>query len=299
MRIAVTGASGLIGSALIPALREHGHDVLRFVRRLPREADEVRWDPSRGGVQGIDPDSLTGVNAVVHLSGAGVGDRRWTEAYKKEILESRVRSTRTIAAAIARADNGPSVFISASAIGFYGQTGDSAVDETAPRGEGFLAEVTEAWEGAAEDARVAGVRVVHPRSGLVMSSKGGAWGRMLPLFRLGVGGTLGSGRQYWSFISMRDELSALKYLLTADLAGPVNLTAPNPATNAEVTSAMSRALRRPAILPVPSLALKIALGEFSSEVLGSLRVVPTALMNSGFTFADPTIDAALASMLSD
>jgi uncharacterized protein len=299
MRIAVTGASGLIGSALIPALREHGHDVLRFVRRLPREADEVRWDPSRGGVQGIDPDSLTGVNAVVHLSGAGVGDRRWTEAYKKEILESRVRSTRTIAAAIARADNGPSVFISASAIGFYGQTGDSAVDETAPRGEGFLAEVTEAWEGAAEDARVAGVRVVHPRSGLVMSSKGGAWGRMLPLFRLGVGGTLGSGRQYWSFISMRDELSALQYLLTADLAGPVNLTAPNPATNAEVTSAMSRALRRPAILPVPSLALKIALGEFSSEVLGSLRVVPTALMNSGFTFADPTIDAALASMLSD
>jgi uncharacterized protein len=299
MRIAVTGASGLIGSALIPDLREQGHDVLRFVRRLPREADEVRWDPSRGGVEGIDPQSLSGVDAVVHLSGAGVGDRRWTEAYKKEILDSRVLSTRTMAAAVARAEDGPSVFISASAIGFYGDTGDNAVDESAPRGDGFLAEVVEAWEEAAAEAREAGVRVVHPRSGLVMSSKGGAWGRMLPLFRLGVGGTLGSGRQYWSFISMRDELAALQHLLTSDLAGPVNLTAPVPATNAEVTAAMSRALRRPAILPVPSIALKIALGEFSSEVLGSLRAVPTALTKSGFTFADPTIDAALASMLAD
>jgi uncharacterized protein len=299
MRIAVTGASGLIGSALIPMLREQGHEVLRFVRRLPKAPDEVRWDPSRGGIQGIDPESLTGVAAVVHLSGAGVGDRRWTEAYKKEILDSRVLSTRTIAAAIARAEGGPSVFVSASAIGFYGQSGDTAVDETAPRGDGFLAEVVEAWEAAAEDARVAGVRVVHPRSGLVMSNKGGAWGRMLPLFRLGVGGTLGSGRQYWSFISMRDELAALQFLMTSDLAGPVNLTAPNPATNAEVTAAMGRALRRPTVLPVPSIALKVALGEFSSEVLGSLRVIPTALTSAGFTFADPTIDAALASMLAD
>jgi uncharacterized protein len=299
MRIAVTGASGLIGSALIPALRDQGHEVLRFVRRLPKAPDEVRWDPSRGGIHGIDPESLTGVDAVVHLSGAGVGDRRWTEAYKKEILDSRVLSTRTIAAAIARAEDGPSVFVSASAMGFYGQSGDTAVDETAPRGEGFLAEVVEAWEAAAEDARAAGVRVVHPRSGLVMSKKGGAWGRMLPLFRLGVGGTLGSGRQYWSFISMRDELAALQFLMTSDLAGPVNLTAPNPATNAEVTAAMGRALRRPTVLPVPSIALKIALGEFSSEVLGSLRVLPTALTTAGFTFADPTIDAALASMLAD
>lgn len=297
MKIAITGASGLIGSVLVPALRGDGHEVLRFVRHLPRAIDEVRWDPTRGDASGIDPHALDGVDAVIHLAGAGVGDRRWTEAYKRVILDSRTRGTATIAEAIARMERTPSVLISASAIGFYGDTGDRAVDETAPAGEGFLADVVVAWEAAADAARDAGIRVVHPRTGLVVSSKGGAWGRILPLFKLGVGGVLGSGRQYWSFISMPDQIAAMRYLLTSDLAGAVNLTAPNPATNAEVTRAMGKALKRPTLLPVPSVALKVALGEFSSEVLGSARVIPTRLLNAGFQFRHPTIEACVTDLV--
>lgn len=293
LRVAVTGASGLIGTALVAHLRADGHEVLRLVRRPAGAADEVTWDPVAGTV---DLGRLAGVHAVVHLAGAGVGEHRWTAAYRKVILDSRVQGTSTIARAVAELDPAPGVLVSASAIGFYGDTGSRAVDETAPRGAGFLAEVVEAWEAAAEPARVAGVRVVHPRSGLVMARSGGAWARLLPLFRLGLGGRLGNGRQYWSFITLEDEVRALTHLLDSELAGPVNLTAPEPATNAEITKAMGAALHRPTLLPVPAIALKTVLGEFSSEVLGSARVRPARLLADGFTFRHPDLASAVTTV---
>ena len=293
LRVAVTGASGLIGPALVAHLRGLGHEVLRLVRHPAGAPDEVTWDPAAGTV---DLGRLAGTQAVVHLAGAGVGDHRWTAAYRTVILDSRVQGTGTIARAVAELDPAPAVLVSASAIGFYGDTGDRVVDETAPRGAGFLAEVVEAWEAAAEPARAAGVRVVHPRSGLVMARSGGAWARMLPLFRLGLGGRLGNGRQYWSYITLEDEVRALTHLLDSQLAGPVNLTAPNPATNAEITKAMGVALHRPALLPVPAIALKTVLGEFSSEVLGSIRVRPTRLVADGFIFRHPDLVSAVATV---
>ena len=295
MRIAVTGSSGLIGSALTRQLRSVGHEVVRVVRRPASGPDEVTWDPAAGTV---DLAGLAGVNAVVHLAGAGVGDHRWTDEYKKQILASRVEGTRTIAIAMTQLDPCPSVLVSASAIGVYGDTGDRTVDETAPAGQGFLAGVVRAWEAAAEPARSAGIRVVHPRSGLVVADGGGAWQRMFPLFRLGLGGRLGPGSQYWSWISLRDEICALQFLVEQDrLTGPVNLTGPEPVTNAQVTKAMGRALGRPTILPVPSFALKAALGEFSTEVLGSARVIPAVLTSAGFVFQDVTIDSAIRSAM--
>ena len=271
MKIAVTGASGLMGSALVPSLRADGHEVLRLVRRTAAAPDEVTWDPVAGTV---DLAGLAGTDAVVHLAAAGIGDHRWTDSYKREVLDSRRLGTGAIARAVAALDPAPSVLVSASAMGYYGNTGDVAVDETGPKGTGFASDVVEAWEQAADPAREAGVRVVHPRTGLVVAAKGGAWGRMLPLFRLGLGGRLGSGRQWWSFISITDQVAALKTLIDSDLAGPVNLTTPHPATNAEVTKAMGEALHRPTLLPVPSFALRTVLGEFSSEVLSSSRVLP-------------------------
>jgi len=231
---------------------------------------------------------------VIHLAGAGVGDHRWTDQYKATIRDSRVLGTDTIARAMAALDPRPSVLVSGSAIGYYGDTGQDPVDESAPAGTGFLADVVVEWESAADPARDAGIRVVHPRTGLVVAGAGGAWGRLWPIFRMGLGGRLGDGRQWWSFISLRDELAALAFLLE-HLEGPVNLTAPNPATNAEVAAAMGRLLRRPALLPVPAAALQLVLGEFSSEVLGSTRVIPSKLLGAGFGFQDPTIDEALAS----
>jgi uncharacterized protein (TIGR01777 family) len=293
LRVAVTGASGLIGPALVAHLRGLGHEVLRLVRHPAGAPDEVTWDPAAGTV---DLGRLAGTQAVVHLAGAGVGDHRWTAAYRTVILDSRVQGTGTIARAVAELDPAPAVLVSASAIGFYGDTGDRVVDETAPRGAGFLAEVVEAWEAAAEPARVAGVRVVHPRSGLVMARSGGAWARMLPLFRLGLGGRLGNGRQYWSYITLEDEVRALTHLLDSQHGGPVNLTAPNPATNAEITKAMGVALHRPTLLPVPAIALKTVLGEFSSEVLGSIRVRPTRLVADGFVFRHPDLLSAVATV---
>ena len=291
MIVAVTGASGLIGQALVRHLRAQGNQVRTLVRRPATAPHEVRWDPDDGYV---DVAALGDVDAVVHLAGAGVGDHRWTAAYKATILDSRVRGTDTIARTLARLDRPPRVLVSASAIGFYGDTGDRTVDESDPAGSGFLAEVVTAWEAAADPAREAGIRVAHPRSGLVVARHGGAWGRLWPIFRLGAGGRLGDGRQWWSFVSLRDEVAALTFLIDSDLAGQVNLTAPNPVRNADVTRAMGRLLGRPALLPVPAVALKIALGEFSSEVLGSIRVLPERLVQGGFTFADPTIDEALA-----
>ena len=294
MRIAITGASGLIGSALVPHLRSQGHEVVRLVRRPAQTSDEITWDPAAGTV---DLPALEGTEAVVNLSGAGVGDHRWTDAYKREILDSRVSSTRTIATAMTQLSHRPSVLVSASAIGYYGDTGDAPVDETSPKGTGFLCDVVEAWEQAADPARDAGIRVAHPRTGLVVAKEGGAWARMFPLFRLGLGGKLGSGRQYWSWISLRDELAALTTLITSDIAGPVNLTGPNPATNGEVTATMGRVLGRPTLLPAPAFALKAVLGEFSVEVLGSARVLPRVLERQAFPFADTTIESAVRAAL--
>lgn len=294
MRIAVTGANGLIGGALVPHLRRRGHVVVRLVRRAPAASDEAHWDPTAGQ---IDRAALQGVQAVIHLAGAGVGDRRWTASYKQRIRASRVQGTRTIARAVSELDSPPQVLISASAIGYYGDTGDHEADEQTPQGSGFLAEVAGEWEAAAEDARAAGIRVAHPRNGLVIARDGGAWGRMWPLFRSGLGGTLGNGRQWWSWISLRDEIAALEFLLHNDLHGPVNLTAPNPVTNAEVTDAMARILRRPARFDVPAVALRLALGEFASEILDSHRVRCAVLEGAGFEFADESITEGLRSAL--
>ncbi|MGW0468141.1 TIGR01777 family oxidoreductase [Streptomyces sp. NPDC003027] len=290
-RIAVTGASGLIGSALVRSLRADGHDVLRLVRRPARTADEVEWDPSR---LYVDASGLVGVDAVVHLAGAGVGERRWNEAYKKEIRDSRVLGTATISQALASLAEPPEVLVCGTALGYYGDTGTRAVDESAPAGEGFLPSVCVEWEAAAAPAEEAGIRVAYARTGLVVAREGGAWGRLFPVFRAGVGGRMGSGRQYWSFISLHDEVAALRHLIdTGSLSGPVNLTAPEPVTNREVTAAMGRVLRRPTLLTVPAPALKAVLGDFAQDVLGSQRVLPGRLLESGFDFAFPTIDESI------
>ncbi|MDT3396513.1 TIGR01777 family oxidoreductase [Streptomyces sp. B1866] len=295
MRVAITGSSGLIGSALARSLREDGHQVVRLVRRPPREPDEVGWDPRR---QWVDTAGLADCTAVVHLAGAGIGDRRWTDAYKRELRDSRVLGTAAVAEAVAALDTPPRVLVSGSAIGFYGDTGDRAVDEDAPPGHGFLADLCQDWEDAAGAAREAGVRTVFARTGLVVARGGGAWGRLFPLFRLGLGGRLGGGGQYWSFIALHDHVAALRHLLDhADLSGPVNLTAPEPATNREVTAAMGRVLRRPTPFPVPAAALRLALGEMAGDVLGSARVLPRRLLDSGFAFACPRVEDAVRAAL--
>lgn len=295
MRIAVTGSTGLIGKALVQSLRADGHEVVRFVRRAPAAADEARWDPARGEV---DPAGLAGCSAVVHLAGAGVGDHRWTDAYKREIRDSRVLGTAAIARAAAALDEPPAVLVSGSAIGYYGDTGRRAVDEDAPAGQGFLPSVCVEWEAAAEPAAAAGIRTAYARTGLVVARDGGAWGRLFPIFRAGVGGRLGDGRQYWSYLSLRDEVAALRHIVdTPSLSGPVNLTAPDPVTNRQVTEAMGRVLRRPAVLPVPAVALRLALGEFAEDVLGSQRVRPARLLESGFVFRDPSIEQAIRAAL--
>ncbi|MFF2411082.1 TIGR01777 family oxidoreductase [Streptomyces sp. NPDC058092] len=295
-RIAVTGASGLIGAALVRSLRADGHEVVRLVRRPARAGDEVEWNPRR---RYVDVAGLVGCDAVVHLAGAGVGDHRWTPAYKREIRDSRVLGTTAIAEAVASLDAPPKVLLSGSAIGYYGDTGDRAVDESAPAGEGFLPSVCVAWEAATAAAQEAGVRTVHARTGLVVAREGGAWGRLFPLFRAGLGGRLGNGRQYWSFIALHDEVAALRHILaTESLSGPVNLTGPDPVTNGEVTAAMGRVLHRPTLLTAPAPALRIALGDFAEDVLGSQRVLPGRLLDSGFVFAFPGIDAAIRAALS-
>ena len=295
MRIAVTGSSGLIGSTLVPHLRAAGHEVQRVVRRASSAPDEITWDPAKGT---IDLAALNGVDGVVHLAGAGVGDHRWSDDYKREILNSRVDSTNTIVRAMQQVEHRPRVLVSASAIGWYGDTGDRIVDETAPAGTGFLADVVRAWEGASQVAVESGIRVVNPRTGLVVAKSGGAWARMFPLFKLGLGGKLGNGKQYWSWISLRDEVCALQFLLEQEhLSGPVNLTGPAPVTNAEVTSVMGHVLGRPTLLPAPAFALKAALGEFSTEVLGSTRVAPAVLEQAQFRFQDSTIESAIRTAL--
>ncbi|MEV0846930.1 TIGR01777 family oxidoreductase [Streptomyces sp. NPDC049954] len=294
-KIAVSGASGLIGRALTRSLRADGHEVVRLVRHEPKAPDEARWDPKE---QYVDTAALVGCRAVVNLAGAGVGDHRWTQEYKREIRDSRVLGTAALADAVVSLDEPPEVFLCGSAIGYYGDTGERAVEEEAGPGDGFLPDVCVEWEAAASAAEEAGVRTAFARTGLVVAREGGAWGRLFPLFRAGLGGRMGDGRQFWSFIALHDEVAALRHVLDTDtLTGPVNLTAPTPVTNREVTAAMGRVLHRPTPFPVPAAALKLALGEFSSDVLSSQRVLPTRLLESGFRFAFPHVDEAIAAAL--
>ena len=290
MRIGITGASGLIGSALTTHLQQQGHETVAFVRREPRSTSEISWQPGTD----LDPGRLSGLDAIVHLAGAGVGDKRWTDSYKEVIRSSRVDGTKTIARAMAAADDGPRVLVSGSAIGYYGDTGDRLTDETGPQGDGFLAGVVRDWEAAAAPAVDAGVRVTFARTGLVVSSDGGAWQRLFPIFRAGLGGKLGSGKQYWSTISLTDEVRALTWLINNDVGGPVNLVGPHPVTNAEVTRVMGEVLGRPTILPVPGFALKAVLGEFAEDTLASQRIDPAVLRSNGFTWLQPDIRAMIA-----
>ncbi|WP_242901833.1 TIGR01777 family oxidoreductase [Actinomadura terrae] len=295
MKVTVTGSSGLIGGALVRSLRADGHDVLRLVRREPIAADEARWSPADGCVERA---AVDGTDAVVHLAGAGLGDRPWTKTYKRRVRDSRVDGTRTLAQAIAAAGRRPPVLVSGSAIGYYGDTGGREVDEKAAMGRGFLAGVVRDWEAAAEPAREVGVRVVHPRTGVVLARSGGLLGRTLPLFRLGLGGRLGDGRQWTSWISLHDQVAALRFLIDHELAGPVNLTAPNPVTNAEYTRALGAALRRPVRLGVPRFALRAVLGGFADEgPLISQRVLPRRLEEAGFRFEHTEVAAALRAVL--
>jgi uncharacterized protein (TIGR01777 family) len=289
-RIAVTGASGLIGSALVGYLKSQGHTVQRLVRRAAVSSEEITWDPIAGTV---DMEALAGVDAVIHLAGAGVSDRRWTKKYKSEILNSRLLGTTTIAKAVAIVK--PQVFISASAIGWYGESGNRAVIEGDRVGDDFLAAVCHEWEAAADLA--GDVRTVKLRTGLVLDPTGGALGKMLPLFRFGLGGKLSNGKQWWSWITLHDQIRAIAFLLENKVSGPVNLTSPNPVTNSEFTAGLARAMHRPALFPVPAFALKLVLGGFSAEVLGSKKVMPQVLTEAGFTFDYPHISSALEKLV--
>jgi uncharacterized protein len=289
VRIAVTGSHGLIGGALVSDLRASGHDVVQLVRGTPRGPGQIEWDPGGGSV---DLPGLAGVEAAVHLAGAGVGDKRWTDEYKRDVRDSRVLGTRTLVRALTSLDPLPRVLVSGSAIGYYGERGDEVLTESSGKGESFLSDVVEAWEAEAVPATKAGIRVVHPRTGLVLSASGGAFRQVLLLAKLGLAGPIGNGRQWWSWITMADEVAALQHLIDSELTGPVNLTAPAPARNIEVIRALAAAMHRPALVPAPAFALRLILGEFAGEVLASQRVVPNRLLESGFSFRHPTLDAA-------
>lgn len=296
MRVAICGSSGFVGTALLASLAADGHEVLRLVRRPPSAPNELRWDPAVGD---IDPVPLEGLDAVVNLSGAGVGDRRWTKAYKNELYYSRVRTTTILARALANLDAPPPVFVSASAIGIYGvDRGSDVLDEDSSLGDDFLARLTRSWEAAADEAKNAGIAVCHPRFGLIMDRSGGAMKRMLPLFRAGIAGPLAGGRQFWSHVSLEDTVRALCFLIEQPgCVGAYNITAPRPVTNAEFTRILASAVHRPALLPVPYVALRLVLGEYAANVAGGLYVQPTRLATSGFEFQHPdatsVVNAAL------
>ena len=296
MKIVVSGASGLIGTQLVAKLSSSGHEVVRLVRRSPKSG-EIQWNPKSGT---LDAAALEGVDAVIHLSGAGIGDKRWTDGYRKEILDSRTATTALLATTMASLSRKPSVFLSGSAIGIYGARNDEQLTEVSTHGTGFLAEVCEQWEAAAKPAVDAGIRTVYLRTGIVLSPKGGALKKLLPLFKLGVGGKFGSGKQWQSWISIDDEIGAIEHLLTANVSGAVNLTAPNPVTNAEFTKVLASVLKRPAIVPVPTFAPKIVLGGELADALlfTGQRVIPAALNASGYMFKHTTLESAFRSLLS-
>jgi uncharacterized protein (TIGR01777 family) len=299
LRIAIAGGSGLIGSALVPRLREDGHEVLRLVRRTPRTADEHRWDPQH---HRVDLELLRDLDAVINLAGTPIRPRPFTAGYKKQLMDSRVDATTTLSeglAAVAAADPGRQrVLLNASAVGYYGDTGNRLVDESAPPGTDFLAQVCARWEAATAPAEAAGVRVVKLRTGLVIG-QGAMLTKILGLvFRAGLGGRMGSGQQYWPWISLDDEVGAIRFLLTSAVSGPVNLTAPAPVTNAEFTRALASAVHRPAVLPVPAFAVSLGLGEFGrSSVLAGQRAVPEVLGDAGYSFTHTELGPALQEAL--
>jgi uncharacterized protein len=294
MRVAITGSSGLIGTALVDHLRLSGADVVRLVRRPPATRDEIRWDPAAPD-GGLPWSAIGTVDAVVHLSGAPVAGGRWTPARKQLLRSSRIGTTAALVRAMLAADTPPPTLLAGSAIGWYGDTGDAAVDETAPVGSGFLATLVRDWEAAAEPAAAAGLRVLNLRSGVVLSRAGGMLRPLLPPFRLGLGARIGAGTQYLSWISIADHVRAVTFLLgRPDISGPVNLTAPIPATNTEFTRALGAAVRRPALLVIPGWTVRLALGELATELLGSSRVQPARLQQAGFAFDYPAIGPALA-----
>ncbi|MEA2590578.1 MAG: uncharacterized protein QOD62_409 [Actinomycetota bacterium] len=295
--VVVGGASGLIGSALGATLQQRGRQVRRLVRPGAQGGpDTIAWDPAAGT---IDAEALEGVGAVVNLAGKAVGPHRWTEAHRTEVLESRTRSTSLLAKTIAALDNPPSVLVNASASGYYGDRGDEILTEDAPPGSGFLAGVCQAWEAATAPASEAGIRVAMLRTGLVLASSGGALGAMLPIFKLGLGGKIGSGTQWWSWIDLEDEVGAILHLIDHDRAsGPFNLAAPDPVTNAGFTALLAKALSRPAALTVPKFVLRTALGGFADEaLLASQRLSPVKLLDSGYRFLSTDLLGALQVML--
>jgi uncharacterized protein (TIGR01777 family) len=295
MKIVISGASGLIGTPLVEQLVKNGHQVTKLVRR-PARSGESQWDPRTGQ---IDASVIDSADAVIHLAGAGIGDKRWTAAYKREVLESRTLSTALLARTIASANTKPKVFLSGSAIGFYGARGDEQLTEDGSLGTGFLADVCRDWEAAAAPAKQAGVRTVFLRTGIVLSPRGGALKKLLPLFRLGAGGRFGNGKQWQSWISITDELNAIEYLLTANVEGPVNLTAPEPVTNAEFTKVLAKVLKRPALFPVPAFGPRILLGGELADALlfTGQRVLPSRLEASGYRFAHRDLESALRALL--
>jgi uncharacterized protein (TIGR01777 family) len=296
LNVLVSGATGLIGSDLTSALRGGGHRVIRLTRSQSPSEDTVRWDPSSGH---IDASRLEGIDAAVHLAGESIAQGRWTREKKARILESRVQGTSLLAGTLAGLPEPPRVMVSVSAIGYYGDRGDELLREDSSPGTLFLSRVCEEWERAAEPARRAGIRVVHPRMGIVLSTEGGALGKTLPIFKLGAGGRIGSGRQYWSWISIDDVVGAITHALETDsLEGPVNITSPNPLTNAEYTRTLGRVLNRPTIFPLPAPAARIALGQVADELLlASARVEPARLKQTNYEFRYPELEGALRHLL--
>jgi len=297
MTILLTGASGMLGTAIGSALKRRGVRLLILVRREPKSPDELRWVPASGRLD--EPERLEGLDDAVHLSGASVASQRWTESYKREMAESRVASTRFLSETLAALRQPPPVLVKASAVGFYGNRGDEILDEDSTAGRGYFPELCTAWEAAARPAVDAGIRVVHLRFGMVLGRDGGAMARLAPLFRLGLGGRLGNGRQWMSWISEEDAVAAALFAVdNPALSGPVNLAAPQPVTNADFTRELARAVHRPALLPAPAFALRLALGAMADEaLLASTRAVPNRLTQAGFAFSHPTLPQALAAAL--
>ncbi len=295
MKVLISGATGLIGSALIPELESGGHQTTRLTRS-PASSEDVGWDPSSGT---IDASRLEGHDAVVHLAGESIGEGRWTPEKKRRILESRREGTRLLAETIAGLPEPPRVLVSASAVGYYGDRGDELLREESEPGSDFLAEVCRAWEAAADPAREAGIRVVHPRNGIVLSTEGGALARTLPIFKLGGGGRIGSGRQWWSWVAIDDVVGAIIHALTDDsVEGLVNVGSPNPLTNAEYTRVLGKVLNRPTIFPLPAPAARLMLGEVADALLlASQRIEPAKLKETGYEFRYPELEGAFRHLL--